>query len=197
MHAGEQRVARTGDQRFAVAVGVELFDREGVYVHFVEPLFHGSVVDLVGGVGQVAGVARVTTGHGGVGNGADVSFPVDGVGADEQLFALAVDHAVGRGATDAAVKGDLSEIGGNGVELVGRTVGQVGPVGDHPKLVAPRDDGSGATFTLLVVHGQTGVDSGDRSGLRTAARGGAASCGKQGKQSQCGTDAGFTKVHVR
>jgi hypothetical protein len=41
----------------------EAFDRERADIHLVEAVLHGGEVDLVRGVGQVAGVAGVAAGH--------------------------------------------------------------------------------------------------------------------------------------
>jgi hypothetical protein len=141
-----------------------------MHVHLVEALLHGAVVDLAGRVGQVPGVAGVAPRHLDVGNHPHVAGAVDGVGTDEELAALAVDHAVGRRAADALRACDLPEVGCDLVELVGGAVGQVRSVGDHPQAVGPGHHGARAAFVLVVVIGQVGVDTAEADGLRRFGR---------------------------
>ena len=142
-----------------IGVFVEQGHRQGMDVHLVEALLHGAVVDLAGRVTEVPGVAGVASRHLIIGYGAHHAGTVDDVGTDEELAALAVDHAVGRRAADALGAHDLLQVGCDLVELVGGAVGQVRSVGDHPESVRPGHHGARAAFILVVVICQVGVDA--------------------------------------
>ena len=128
----------------------EGFDVEGFDIHFIEAFFHGGVVDFVGGVGEVAGVASGAAKHPGVWDGADFAIFINGVGTDEELIGLAVDHAVGRSAANGFLTDDHVEVFINLVEFVGRAHGFMRGVGDRPKTIREGDDGTGSAFGFVI-----------------------------------------------
>ena len=140
-------------------------DLERPDIDLIEPLFHGGVVDLVGGLFEVAGGAGQPPRHALRRDHADLPAGVDEVGADEQLPGLAVDQPVGRRAADAFRTDDLLQIGRDLVQLVRGAERQVRPVGDHPEPVRPGHHGAGAAFIFRIEHRQVRVDAADLARL--------------------------------
>ena len=136
-------------------------DFEGLHVDFVEAFFHGGIVDFMSGIGEVAGVAGGAAKHLVVGNGADLSALVDGVGSDEELIGFAVDHAIGGRAADGFLANDQVEVPVDLVEFVRRALGGMGRIGDGPKAICEGDNRAGAALVLVVEEGKVRVDAGE------------------------------------
>ena len=153
----------TGEIRFAAVfelfVAEEFGDGERPDVDLVEAFLHGGVVNLVGGIGEMAGVAGGAAEHRGVGDRADLALGVDGVGADEKLLGLGVDETIRGGAADTLGVDRLPKSGVDRVEFVVGALGRVRGIGDDPEFVGPRNDGAGAALALGVKHREVRVDA--------------------------------------
>ena len=185
--AGQSRAA----ERFLHLFIAEQFRHgEGVDIDLVKALLHGGRVNLVGGIGEMAGIAGGAAEHGRKRNRADLALGVDGVGADEELLGFAVNEAVGGSAADALGVDRLAQGGVDGVEFVVGAAGLVRRVSDDPEFIGPRDDGAGAAFALRVPHREVRVDPAEGGRRRHGCGGGENGGEGEGKQAAHGNDRG-------
>jgi hypothetical protein len=117
-----------------------------LHVHLVQQPFHVEVQHLLFRLGQMPRRGGVPAEHDVVRDRPDVALGIDGIGSDEQLVRLAVDHAVGRRAADALGADRHVQVRVDLVELVVAAAGHVRRVGDQPQPVRPRHDRPDAAF---------------------------------------------------
>jgi hypothetical protein len=176
-------VVFAGLRQRQVAVADQRANSERADIHFVEPLLHRGDVDLAGRIGEMAGDGGEPARHRRGGNRADAAAVVDHMRTNEELPRLVVDHPIGGRAADALGSDGAAKVGGDFIQPVGRALGKMRAIRDHPQAARPGHDRAGAALPLVVLHGEVRVDARDAGGGVRLCLG---CCGDGGDQAQRG-----------